>query len=435
MQAQKLTLPHNIIAPINFSRSPHILPSLPLLQYPSSNLSFRVNSKSGFFNSVKRMSKSQSVSGKNGGLVMISCGAKEGDIDDKDDGFYMRRCVELARKAIGCTSPNPMVGCVIVKDGKIVGEGFHPKAGQPHAEVFALRDAGDLAENATAYVSLEPCNHYGRTPPCSEAMVKAKVKKVVVGMIDPNPIVASRGVQRLRDAGIDVVVGVEEESCKRLIEAFIHKMLTGKPFVTLRYSLSVNGHLLNQLGEGATDSGGYYSQLLQEYDAVILSASLIANSPFPTSQEPGANQPLWILMAGGPSYPVQIPPLTENAASRVIIFTDKEATEEPETAKKGIETVVLNQINLNRILEYCKTRGLCSVLVDLRGSFVELEALLNDGTGQNLFQKIIVEVLPLWDESCGGSSLTALKSFERRLKVNNLQPKISGQSIVLEGYL
>ncbi|KAJ6675373.1 CYTOSINE DEAMINASE FAMILY MEMBER [Salix viminalis] len=400
MQAQKLTLPHNIITPLNFSRSPHILPSLPLLQYPSSNLSFRVNSKSGFFNSVKRMSKSQSVSGKNGGVVMISCGAKAGDSDDKDDGFYMRRCVELARKAIGCTSPNPMVGCVIVKDGKIVGEGFHPKAGQPHAEVFALRDAGDLTENATAYVSLEPCNHYGRTPPCSEALVKAKVKKVVVGMIDPNPIVASRGVQRLRDAGIDVVVGVEEESCKRLNEAFIHKMLTGKPFVTLRYSLSVNGHLLNQLGEGATDSGGYYSQLLQEYDAVILSASLIANSTFPASQEPG-----------GPSYPVQIPPLTENAASRVIIFTDKEATEEPETAKKGIETVVLNHINLNRILEYCKTRGLCSVLVDLRGSFVELEALLNDGTEQILFQKIIVEVLPLWDESGGESSLTAFEKL------------------------
>lgn len=97
-----------------------------------------------------------------------------------------------------------------------------------------MRDAGDLAQNATAYVSLEPCNHYGRTPPCSEALVKAKVKKVVVGMIDPNPIVASRGVERLRDAGIDVVVGVEEELCKTLNEAFIHRMLSGKPFVTLR---------------------------------------------------------------------------------------------------------------------------------------------------------------------------------------------------------
>jgi len=176
--------------------------------------------------------------------------------------------------------------------------------------------------------------------------------------------------------------------------------------------------------------------LLQEYDAVILSASLTGSSPFPASQEPGANQPLWILMAGGPSSPVQIPLLTEEAASKVTIFTDKEASEEPETSKKGIETVVLDKINLNAILEYCKSRGLCSVLMDLRGSFVELEELLKDGTEQNLLQKIVVEVLPFWDESSGLSSLTASKSIRRRLKVNNLQPKISGdQSIVLEGYL
>lgn len=397
---------------------------------------FKLCSKFGFCSSVKRVSTPFGGLRRYGGLVMVSCGVSTNDARDegRDDGFYVRRCVELARKAIGCTSPNPMVGCVIVKDGKIVGEGFHPKAGQPHAEVFALRDAGDLAENATAYVSLEPCNHYGRTPPCTEALIKAKVKKVVIGMVDPNPIVASSGVDKLRRAGIDVIAGVEEELCKKLNEAYIHQMLTGKPFVTLRYSLSVNGHLLNQLGEGATEFGGYYSKLLQEYDAIIVSSSFIDKYLVPTSQEPGANQPLCVITAVSHSSPIQIPSVGEEAASKLIIFTDKETTVEPVTAQKGIETVVLDGIHLNEILEYCKRRGLYSVLLDLRGSFDELEGLLSNCIEHNMLQKVMVEVLPLWDESNSKSSFVALKSVQKRLKVNNLQPRISHQSIILEGY-
>ncbi|KAI3449189.1 hypothetical protein Pfo_005854 [Paulownia fortunei] len=222
----------------------------------------------------------------------------------------MRRCVELAKKAIGHTSPNPIVGCVIVKDGKIVWEGFPPKAGQPHAEVFALRDAGDLAKNGTAYVSLEPCNHYGRTPSSSEAFIKAKMRKVVVGMVDPNPIVASTGIKKLKDAGVEVMVGVEEELCKRLYEAYIHQMLTGKSlcFSELyissynRYSISLGCCLLNKLGEEVMECGGYYSKLLQEHDAIILSSTALAEkSSFPKSKEPGANQPLTIVLSKFPN--------------------------------------------------------------------------------------------------------------------------------------
>lgn len=368
------------------------------------------------------------------GLVKVTCTGIAQNNDDDNDGFYMRRCVELARKAIGCTSPNPMVGCVIVKDGKIVGQGFHPKAGQPHAEVFALRDAGDLAENATAYVSLEPCNHYGRTPPCTEAMIKAKVKKVVIGMVDPNPIVASKGVDKLRDAGIEVRVGVEEELCKRLNEAYIHQMLTGKPFLTLRYSLSVNGNILNQLGEGVTEAGGYYSQMLQEYDAVIFSPTVDKLS-IPASQEPGAKQPLRIITARSPAPLIRIPALTTEETAKVIIFTDKEMTVGDGTAQQGIETVVLDQINLMAILEYCKCQGFCSVLLDLRGNFRDLEELLKEGIEQNLLQKLVMEILPIWDGSDSENSLVAIKSLDKRLKVKNLQPRFSDKNMVLECYL
>ncbi|XP_052210964.1 riboflavin biosynthesis protein PYRD, chloroplastic [Diospyros lotus] len=363
------------------------------------------------------------------GFVGVRCEGKE------DDGFYIRRCVELARKAIGCTSPNPMVGCVIVKDGKIVGEGFHPKAGQPHAEVFAVRDAGDLAQNSTAYVSLEPCNHYGRTPPCTEAFIKAKVKKVVVGMVDPNPIVASKGVDRLRDAGIDVTVAVEEELCKKLNEAYIHQMLTGRPFVTLRYSLSIDGHLQDQLGEEVTEPGGYYSHLLQEYDAIVLSSASVNGKPsFPASKEPGANQPLQILIATDPSSPVQIPAIPAELTSKVIIFTDREATVHPETAKRGVETVVLDRLDLGMILDYCKQRGLCSVLLDLRGNSRDFEEILRVGFEQNLLQKVVVEVLPVWGGNKEENLPVALTNLQQRLKLRNLTSRHSGHGVLLEGY-
>ena len=140
----------------------------------------------------------------------------------------MRRALTLAERARGKTYPNPMVGCVVVSDNdEVVGEGYHPKAGQPHAEVFALRAAGNRARGATAYVTLEPCNHYGRTPPCSLALVTAGVSKVVVGMVDPNPLVSGSGIQTLRDNGIEVVVGVEEDACRELNVEFIEMIAEG----------------------------------------------------------------------------------------------------------------------------------------------------------------------------------------------------------------
>ncbi|CAN6913883.1 unnamed protein product [Brassica oleracea] len=287
----------------------------------------------------------------------------------------MRKCVELAQRAMGCTSPNPMVCCVSVKDGKIVGQGFHPKAGHPHAEVFALRDAGELAENATAYVSLEPCNHYGRTPPCTEALINAKVKRVVVGMVDPNPIVSSSSISHLKDVGIDVTVG---------------------PFLSLRWSIYVNGCYLDKMGERALDTGGHYSKLLQEYDAIILSSSLADELSSISSQEETdvSIQPIQIIVA---SNAHQSPILaSSNTDPKVILFTKKELDAYSETSYGGVEIVVLEDINLDSILDYCYDRGLCSVLLDLRGDIKDLEVLFRDGFEQRLLQKIVVEVLPEW---------------------------------------
>lgn len=147
------------------------------------------------------------------------------------DQIWMQRAIALAQLGQYSTRPNPNVGCVLVKDGQQVGAGFHPKAGQPHAEVFAMREAGDLARGATAYVTLEPCAHYGRTPPCAKGLVEAGVAKVVVACPDPNPLVAGKGVQILKDAGIEVEVGVCEAEAHQLNLGFLKAMATGQPYV------------------------------------------------------------------------------------------------------------------------------------------------------------------------------------------------------------
>ncbi|WP_298142207.1 bifunctional diaminohydroxyphosphoribosylaminopyrimidine deaminase/5-amino-6-(5-phosphoribosylamino)uracil reductase RibD [uncultured Acinetobacter sp.] len=171
------------------------------------------------------------------------------------DQKWMQQAIALAKQGQYSTKPNPNVGCVIVKDGQLVGEGFHPKAGQPHAEVFALRAAGEQAKGATAYVTLEPCAHFGRTPPCAKGLVAAGVAKVVVACPDPNPLVAGKGVQILKDAGIEVEVGVLEQQAHQLNLGFLKSMATGQPYVRLKIASSLDGRTAMASGESKWITG------------------------------------------------------------------------------------------------------------------------------------------------------------------------------------
>ena len=192
------------------------------------------------------------------------------------DFAMMSRAIKLAKRGIYTTAPNPNVGCVIVRDGEIVGEGYHHCAGEPHAEVHAMRMAGDKAADATAYVTLEPCSHYGRTPPCAEGLIKAKVARVVCAMIDPNPKVAGRGIQMLRDAGIEVQVGLLEQDAFTLNPGFIKYMRTGMPFVQLKMAASLDGQSALNNGQSQWITSSAARQDVQRYRAMsggILSTS------------------------------------------------------------------------------------------------------------------------------------------------------------------
>lgn len=179
----------------------------------------------------------------------------------------MQRAIALAKKGEYTTSPNPVVGCVLVKNGQVVGEGWHQKAGEGHAEVNALKQAGAEANGATAYVTLEPCSHFGRTPPCAKGLISAGVKHVVIGMQDPNPIVSGRGIAMLEDAGITTEVAVLESSAKKLNPGFIKLMSTGKPFVRCKMAASLDGKTAMANGESKWITGSDARQDVQRYRA------------------------------------------------------------------------------------------------------------------------------------------------------------------------
>lgn len=205
------------------------------------------------------------------------------------DEQYMARALTLAAKAIGHTHPNPMVGAVIVKDGRIIGEGYHHKAGQAHAEVNALNAAGEEAKGATLYVTLEPCAHYGKTPPCAKRVVESGIRRVVVSVVDPNPLVAGKGIAMLEAAGIEVTVGVLQAECTKLIEGFLTYIKTKRPFVTLKSAMSLDGKIATKLNESQWITNEFARKdghvLRATHDAILVGiGTVLADNPSLTAR-------------------------------------------------------------------------------------------------------------------------------------------------------
>ncbi|MCC6749533.1 MAG: bifunctional diaminohydroxyphosphoribosylaminopyrimidine deaminase/5-amino-6-(5-phosphoribosylamino)uracil reductase RibD [Deltaproteobacteria bacterium] len=215
---------------------------------------------------------------------------------------YLRRALRLARRGLGRTSPNPMVGAVVVKRGEIVGEGYHRRAGTDHAEVVALRAAGRAARGAELYVNLEPCSHFGLTPPCTQAIIDAGVKRVVVGMIDPNPLVNGKGLQILRRAGIEVRSGVLEAECLELNRAFRVVMQQGRPLVTFKAAATLDGRVATRTGHARWVTGEAARRmghrLRNEHAAIVVgSGTVVADDPELTCRDvPGGRDPVRVIV-------------------------------------------------------------------------------------------------------------------------------------------
>ncbi|MEH2169301.1 MAG: bifunctional diaminohydroxyphosphoribosylaminopyrimidine deaminase/5-amino-6-(5-phosphoribosylamino)uracil reductase RibD [Nostoc sp.] len=353
------------------------------------------------------------------------------------DSRMMLRCLELARRALGRTSPNPLVGAVIVKDGEIVGEGFHPRAGEPHAEVFALKAAGDRSRGATIYVSLEPCNHYGRTPPCSEGLIKAGVAKVVVGMVDPNPLVAGGGIARLRAAGIEVLVGVEEEACRQLNEAFVHRILYKRPLGILKYAMTLDGKIATTSGHStwvtSQEARSEVHLVRAACDAIIVGGNTVRqDNPYLTSHQVGAHNPLRVVMSRHLNLP-ESAHLWQTADAPTLVLTQKGANPDFQELllKQGVEVVELASLIPDKAMAYLYERGFCSVLWECGGT------LAASAIAQGAVQKVLAFIAP---KIIGGSIAPTpvgdlgFTTMTEALSLERVRWRVVGSDCLVEGY-
>lgn len=297
------------------------------------------------------------------------------NVSEHGDQRCMGMALRLARRAAGRTSPNPMVGAVVVRDRRVVGRGHHARAGADHAEVAALREAGAAARGATLYVNLEPCGHFGRTPPCAGAVIESGVARVVVGMIDPNPAVAGRGVQALRDAGVRVDGPVREEECRRLNEAFVKHVTRGLPFVTLKLAASLDGRIATATGDSRWVTGPaarrYVHRLRNELDAVMVgSGTVLADDPQLTCRLPRGRDPLRVVLDRRLRTPPTAKLVTQPHPEKTVLVTGNDAP--ADRAKRledlGVQVwrfpVSRGRISFRRVLRKLARAGVLSVLLE-----------------------------------------------------------------------
>ncbi|WP_304639493.1 bifunctional diaminohydroxyphosphoribosylaminopyrimidine deaminase/5-amino-6-(5-phosphoribosylamino)uracil reductase RibD [Pseudomonas sp.] len=309
------------------------------------------------------------------------------------DRELMALALQLAARGLYTTEPNPRVGCVLWRDGDVVGEGWHVRAGEGHAEVNALAQAGDRARGATAYVTLEPCSHFGRTPPCADALVKAGVSRVVAAMQDPNPLVAGRGLERLRAAGIQVESGVLEDQARALNPGFIKRMQGGLPLVRLKLAMSLDGRTAMASGESQWITGpdaradvqrlrGRSGAVISGADSVLQDDSALTLRPGEMGLEPeqlaliGDRQPLRVLIDGRQRVPLDRRLFREAGPVLVVAAEARQAL--PDYSAVGAELLLLpdhsgQRVNLPGLLAELASRGCNEVLVEtgaaLAGAF------------------------------------------------------------------
>ncbi len=300
------------------------------------------------------------------------------------DEEYMNYALLLAEKGVGYVNPNPYVGAVIVKDGKIIGQGWHEKYGSWHAERNALADCLKSPEGGTMYVTLEPCCHHGKTPPCTDAILQSGIKKVVIGCLDPNPLIAGKGAPLLRNAGLEVITGVSEDKCQKLNEVFFHYIQTHTPYVVMKYAMTMDGKIATVSGDSKWITGSSARENVHrsrnKYSSIMVGVgTVIADNPSLTCRIPGGRNPIRIICDTDLNTPLDSTVITTAKEVRTIIATACTCSNKQKPyLTYGCEILLVNRfekyIDLKHLMTELAKRGIDSVLLE-GGSALNYSAL------------------------------------------------------------
>lgn len=359
----------------------------------------------------------------------------------KEDERWMKRALRLAEKGRGRTSPNPMVGAVLVKNGDIVGEGYHARPGGPHAEIVALQQAGQEASGAVLYLNLEPCTHYGKTPPCAPQVIQSNVNRVVIGMEDPNPSVKGSGVEALRRAGLNVEVGILERECRKLNEVFCKYILKKEPFVILKVAATLDGKIATRKGDSKWISGEasrhLVHQLRARVDGVLVGiGTVLKDDPKLTARIPKGRDPYRIVLDSQLKTPEEAEVIRASPSKTIIASTEIAPKDKIEKfKKKGVQVLLFDEkegkINLKSCLSKLGEIGMTSLMVEggsqVNGSFLD----------EGLVDKLLLFLSPKMmgdPKALGIFGGKGVSSIQEAIALREMKVRRVGEDILLESY-
>ena len=366
-----------------------------------------------------------------------------------EDNRFMKMALDLAKKGEGFTSPNPMVGAVVVKDGKVVGKGYHQAAGKAHAEVNAVDDAGALAKGATLYVTLEPCNHIGRTPPCTEKIISAGIRRVVAAMTDPNPEVTGGGLDYLKSRGISITSGVCEPQAKRLNEAFIKYVRTKRPFTIVKCAATLDGRIATKTGDSRWVSGEesrrFVHRLRHAVDAIMVGIgtvekddpSLTARIAIPPKRfKP--KDPTRIVLDTRLRIPEKAKLLRLHSHSDTILITGPSVSEDKKSRLKKndvaiIESPVKNgMVDLDRLMDRLGSMNVTSLLIEGGGRVIA--SALSAGIVDKIYFFYAPKILG-GDDGIPICKGPGAEKMNQCIPVKNIKVHRFGNDVMIEGYI